>query len=261
MTSFADVRALGTTVGIWAHPDDETYLAGGLMAALRDAGQRVVCVTATRGDAGNGLHIDGTEAQRAALGAVRTAELARALDLLGGVEHHWLDYADGRLVDVNPETAIRRLLMIMDDVRPQTVISFGPDGVTGHRDHRTVAAWTFRAASRARPRPSLLQAAFTPDDLQATADLDERFGIFEAGPPPPVAEHELAVRLRLTGSSLDRKVAALVEQRSQTGELIETIGRERFAAWVNTESFRLARTELGTIADPRHTQPVDRFGP
>ena len=37
---------------VWAHPDDETYLAGGLSAALTDAGQRVVCVTATRGEAG-----------------------------------------------------------------------------------------------------------------------------------------------------------------------------------------------------------------
>ena len=37
---------------IWAHPDDKTYLAGGLSATLTDAGTRVVCVTATRGEAG-----------------------------------------------------------------------------------------------------------------------------------------------------------------------------------------------------------------
>ena len=43
---------LGTVMTIWAHPDDETYLVGGLAAALTDAGHRVVCVTATRGEAG-----------------------------------------------------------------------------------------------------------------------------------------------------------------------------------------------------------------
>ena len=44
----ADLPDLGDTVAIWAHPDDETYLGGGTMAALREAGHRVVCVTATR---------------------------------------------------------------------------------------------------------------------------------------------------------------------------------------------------------------------
>ena len=44
ITSAAD---LGVVLGIWAYPDDEVFLAGGLMAAARDAGQRIVCVTAT----------------------------------------------------------------------------------------------------------------------------------------------------------------------------------------------------------------------
>ena len=44
--------SLGTILSIWAHPDDETYLAGGLMAAAADAGQRVVCVSATAGEQG-----------------------------------------------------------------------------------------------------------------------------------------------------------------------------------------------------------------
>jgi LmbE family N-acetylglucosaminyl deacetylase len=46
------VAGLGTIVGVWAHPDDEAYLSGGLMAAAGDAGSRVVCVTATRGERG-----------------------------------------------------------------------------------------------------------------------------------------------------------------------------------------------------------------
>ena len=71
---------------VWAHPDDETYLVGGLSAALTDAGQRVVCVTASRGEAG------GTDPD---LADIRTAELDTALALLGVTEHHWLDYPDG----------------------------------------------------------------------------------------------------------------------------------------------------------------------
>ena len=52
ITSASDVAELGTILGIWAHPDDEAYLSGGLMALARDAGPRVVCVTATRGELG-----------------------------------------------------------------------------------------------------------------------------------------------------------------------------------------------------------------
>ena len=50
MITSDDVAELGTILGIWAHPDDEAYLSGGLMALARDNGQRVVCVTATRGE-------------------------------------------------------------------------------------------------------------------------------------------------------------------------------------------------------------------
>ncbi len=44
--------ARGTILSVWAHPDDETYLAGGLMAAARDRGQRVVCASASAGEHG-----------------------------------------------------------------------------------------------------------------------------------------------------------------------------------------------------------------
>ena len=41
-----------TLLGVWAHPDDEAYCSSGLMARVRDAGGRVVVVTATRGEQG-----------------------------------------------------------------------------------------------------------------------------------------------------------------------------------------------------------------
>ena len=43
---------LGTVLGVWAHPDDETYLTAGLMAQTVRRGDRVICVTATRGEEG-----------------------------------------------------------------------------------------------------------------------------------------------------------------------------------------------------------------
>ena len=79
---------LGTLLGIWAHPDDETYLTAGLMAqAVRD-GRRVVCVTATRGEGGS---MDEERWPPATMGAVRTAELLRSMEILGVTEHRFLE--------------------------------------------------------------------------------------------------------------------------------------------------------------------------
>jgi LmbE family N-acetylglucosaminyl deacetylase len=41
--SHTDVKELGSILGVWAHPDDEAYLTGGLMAAAIANGQPVAC--------------------------------------------------------------------------------------------------------------------------------------------------------------------------------------------------------------------------
>ena len=236
----ADIRALGTTVAIFAHPDDETYLAGGVLAALRDLGERVVCVSATRGDAGNGLHEGGADEARSALATLRTDELAQALRVLGVVEHHWLDYADGHCAEVEVDEEVGRLERLLTDVQPRTVLSFGPDGFTGHPDHCAVGRWTELAAERCRPRPRLLQAVTTQTDIDAGRDVNDAFQIYVWGRPPTVAQADLACRLELNGSDLQRKVAALRAQHSQTDELVQAIGADRFARWISAESYRQA---------------------
>ena len=153
--SETDLSWLGTTVVVWAHPDDETYLSGGTAAALVDLGHRVVAVTATRGDAGGP---DVTPAGRAETARLRTAELEEALRLLGVAEHIWLDYEDGGCADADPEPAVRRLASLFDDVRPDSVLSFGPDGFTGHPDHQTVSGWVDSALARSAAAPRLLHA-------------------------------------------------------------------------------------------------------
>ena len=85
---------LGTILSIWAHPDDETYLAGGIMAAARDHGRRVVCVTASSGE--HGTDDPGTWPPHR-LGQIRRWEADAAMAILGVIEHHVLGYADGGL--------------------------------------------------------------------------------------------------------------------------------------------------------------------
>jgi LmbE family N-acetylglucosaminyl deacetylase len=234
MTDHEQLRDLGTVLTVWAHPDDEAYLAGGLLALLADAGRPAVCVTATRGEAADPGAGPG---ERAALGALRARELEGALGVLGVREHRWLDHADGSCADADPEQAAKRLACVLDEFRPDTVVSFGPDGFTGHPDHRAVGAWADRAVRRASGSPRLLHAAATPEDLARARTLGDRFGVYDLGLPRVCTADELALRLALDGDVLDRKVEALLLQESQTAGLVSEVGRARFREWVAVECF------------------------
>jgi LmbE family N-acetylglucosaminyl deacetylase len=228
------LASLGPTVSVWAHPDDETYLAGGVYAALRDHGVRVVCVTATRGEAGG----PGTDAvSRSALGQVRTRELDEALAVLGVGEHHWLGHQDGECAQVDSEVAADQIVQVLDEVQPQTVLTFGPDGFTGHADHRAVSHWVDLAVRRSRATPTLLHAVATDAALAVDHELTYDFGVYGEGWPRICEPEELVVDLALAGSELSRKVQALLCQGSQTGGLVEAVGIDRFTAWVASECF------------------------
>src|SRR5688572_14761308 len=122
--SGAGVAGLGTILGVWAHPDDEAYLSGGVMALARDSGSRVVCVTATRGELGTP---DPQTWPPHRLAAERTDELARCLEILGVTEHHWLGYRDGECAQAGASDAVERLCELIEEIRPNTVLTFGPD--------------------------------------------------------------------------------------------------------------------------------------
>ncbi|HEY7816058.1 MAG TPA: PIG-L family deacetylase [Nakamurella sp.] len=235
ITTSTGVAELGTILGIWAHPDDEAYLSGGLMAIARDLGARVVCVTATRGERGTADPITWPPDR---LAAARTVELARCLGILGVDEHHWLDYADGGCASADTAAAVHGLSGIIDRVRPDTVLTFGPDGFTGHPDHRAVAGWAAAAVDRAgRPGTRLLQAAASHSRHERWGPLNERLGVFEPGFPMLVPDDRLAVGLDLAPGIAARKVQALTAQLTQTAGLIQTLGLRTYTDWVGEESF------------------------
>jgi LmbE family N-acetylglucosaminyl deacetylase len=221
------LREMGTVLMVWAHPDDETYLAGGLSAALTDDGHRVVCITATRGEAGG---------DAADLATIRTTELEAALARLGVTEHHWLDYADGRCADVDQDEAAGRIAEVLDAVAPDTVVTFGPDGFTGHPDHQAVSRWVDRALARPRVGGTVTLLHAVSREHRADQGLDEDYGVFELGRPRILPDREIDLLLPLPDGLLDRKVSALLLQESQTAGLVAAVGLPRFRAWVSTEA-------------------------
>ena len=242
----ADVAQLGTIMGIWAHPDDEAYLSGGLMSMATDAGARVVCVTATRGERGTA---DPVEWPPDRLGSLRAVEMARCLEILGVTEHHWLGYRDGGCAAIDPSSATERLCELIEQVGPDTVLTFGDDGITGHPDHQAVGSWAAAAVDRVgRPGMRLLQAAVPRRRSPRWDRVDRDLGVYEPGFPVGVPDRALAIDLALPAGATERKVRALTAQQSQTSGLISLLGRETYAAWVSDESFAEQVSDSGGAA-------------
>jgi LmbE family N-acetylglucosaminyl deacetylase len=229
-----DTTPLGTIVSIWAHPDDETYLAGGLMAAAAARGQRVVCVSATAGERGTD---DPGRWPPLRLARVRTWEATAAMAVLGVTEHAFFGLPDGALGnhDADGRTLVDDLL---DRVRPDTILTFGPDGMTFHPDHLVVHRWVTEAwETRGRPCRLLHAASSVEFDGRFRSSF-ENLGVYMTDDRPiPVEPDDLAVHLVLDGAALDRKVAALAAMATQTGALIERLGASSFADLVAEEAF------------------------
>ena len=246
---------LGTILSVWAHPDDETYLAGGVMAAAAERGQRVVCVSATAGEHGTP---DPQTWPPERLGQLRRWEAAAAMAVLGVSEHRFLGLPDGALVDHEAEgrAAIGRLL---DEIEPDTILTFGPDGVTFHPDHIAVSRWTTSAWERRGRRGRLLYAAVTADHLARFGELYDEWGVYmTAERPAGVAVDELAVHVELHGWQLDRKLTALAAMASQTADAARHLGPETYASLVAEETFVDASSILGGSSNSGKRRSVSR---
>jgi LmbE family N-acetylglucosaminyl deacetylase len=240
----------GTILGVWAHPDDEAYLSAGLMARARARGQRVVVVTATAGEQGTDRPDLWPPARLAAL---RRHELRASLAALGVSEHVLLGLPDGGLDQID---CAERIAAIIDVVRPDTIVTFGPDGITGHRDHRAVSAWTTAAWRATGGDARLWYAATSRAFHERWGAVNDRLGLWaEAGPPPAVDADDLALALELDDAQLDQKLAALRAHASQTTPLLEAMGLDDYRVWWRTECFvdatRVLEASLASVGSAR----------
>jgi LmbE family N-acetylglucosaminyl deacetylase len=227
---------LGNILGVWGHPDDEGYLSAAHMMRALDAGYRVACVTASRGELGS------TDPERwpagESLARVRTAEMEAALAVLGVTDHVWLDYPDGGVADVDPAEGTARVLEQVRRTRPDTILTFGPDGMTGHTDHIAVSEWVDLAVQQYDgPTPAVLHATNTPEWLARWRPTLDEANVYMGGEPPchSLAEHKS--HIVLTPQERDRKIEAMVCQISQIQPLLDLFGKDTFQEAFSEESF------------------------
>jgi LmbE family N-acetylglucosaminyl deacetylase len=123
-------------VAVFAHPDDERVI-GPLLSRLARQGRETHLVIATDGSKGirDFAHIPaGPE-----LAAARTREATCAANRVGVRKLHLLGLPDGGLASFDQLGKLRSALVaIIDSLKPAVIITFGPEGGTGHPDHRLV---------------------------------------------------------------------------------------------------------------------------
>jgi LmbE family N-acetylglucosaminyl deacetylase len=214
-----DIKKLGNILGVWAHPDDEVFSMGAIMATAIRNDQKVVCVTATRGEAGVQ---DETRWPSSQLAQIRTEELEHAYEILGVTEHFWLDYPDGGCMDVNQNEAIQRVVSLIEIYKPDSILTFGPEGMTGHPDHQTVSAWASLANEKAGSNAKIYHATNTKEQYDSLKDADEQFSIFFNIEQPPITNKtECDICFCPNDKILGTKIAALKAMPSQTEGLLK----------------------------------------
>lgn len=235
---------------IFAHPDDETFCAGGTIARYKAAGIPTDLLCATPGDAGRSSGVP--VSSREELAAIRRGELQNAARILG-IEHvEQLGHGDGTLSTLEPTELIGQMVAFVRRTRPTVILTFGPEGApTGHRDHKAIsraATATYFlaglptsypeqiASGLAAHRPQRLyyhawsfphvDSSFKAESVPATATIDVRAGkeaklaAFKAHVTQQYA-YDLFVRGVLLDTESWALASGIPQRRAMTDDLFE----------------------------------------
>jgi len=208
---------------VLAHPDDESFPMGGTLAKYAAQGVQVTLVCATRGEAGI------PELTADATAQIRTQELQAAAAALGLAGVRFLGYLDGHLADADPATIVGQLADIMTATQPQAIITFGPDGISGHPDHQAIHRFTTAAFDQAGLPARLYYLAPSEATMQGCGVIPS-----EDIAGGPVAAIDVA-------GTLVAKVRAMQSHASQ---------KPPYTGPPETEAERLACHEYFTLARP-----------
>lgn len=233
--STKDIQSLGTILGVWAHPDDETFTMGCIAAAAVRNGQLVVCVTATRGEAGVQ---DPSRWPSHKLASIRTKELQKALKIIGVKHHYWLDYKDGCCHQISQKIAARRIADLIELHQPNTVLTFGPEGLTGHSDHQTVSHWTSLAIKMSRHPTNLYHVVQAEEQFDHLIEVDKKFNIFfNIEKPPLTSLNQCDICYCGNQTLVNIKLRSLAAMPSQTEALLSAFNKDQLKKSFGIETF------------------------
>jgi N-acetyl-1-D-myo-inositol-2-amino-2-deoxy-alpha-D-glucopyranoside deacetylase len=176
---------------VHAHPDDESIGTGATIAKYAAEGAHVTLVTCTLGELGEIIppslaHLAADREDR--LGEYRIGELDAACAALGVTDHRFLG-GPGRWRDsgmmgtegnddprcfwqADVDEAARALLDVIDEVRPEVLVTYDANGFYGHPDHIQAHRVSWRAFQLGAPGLAKFYATAAPDSDQVTTEID-----------------------------------------------------------------------------------------
>ena len=251
---------------IAAHPGDEAFGFGGAIATAAADGAYVVVVCVTRGwydrrlgakspaPGGKNRDVKYDAVTWRNLDTVREDELRRSVAVLGVRVVRMLDYAEGELDQADFDLLVGRLVEPIRMHRPEVILTFGPDGVTGDSDHIVLA----RAADAAYRRAA--EPLSYEDDLEEDQVAWRAAKLYHLVVPPSAVTDALGDRapadgygspidptLRIDlGELAQLKLAAISRHVSQTGSSgpFHDWGTAARDAFLAAEHYRLASSAL-----------------
>ncbi|WP_027417195.1 PIG-L deacetylase family protein [Aneurinibacillus terranovensis] len=122
--------------GVFAHPDDETFVGASIFYEAAVRGKEVVLFVATRGEAGKSGRLGAMTREQ--LAERRKLELRAALDIIKINTFHQLTYPDGKLSQVDREQLIQDVATFINEQHAQVIVTFPEDGISGHPDHTAI---------------------------------------------------------------------------------------------------------------------------
>lgn len=123
-----------TIFGIFAHPDDEAFGPSGTIATLAKENE-VYLICVTNGDAAEGH-------PNPELGNIRQEELRSSAKILGVKDVFFLNFLDGELSNNLYHDVAKEIQKILEEKKPELLITVEPRGVSGHIDHIFVSMVT-----------------------------------------------------------------------------------------------------------------------
>jgi N-acetyl-1-D-myo-inositol-2-amino-2-deoxy-alpha-D-glucopyranoside deacetylase len=274
---------------VHAHPDDESIATGATMAHYVAAGAHVTLVICTLGEEGE-IHVPALAQLEAAqadqLGGYRIGELRAACAALGVTDYRYLGgagrYRDSGMMGTpandhprcfwraDVDEAAAHLLAVIDEVRPQVVVTYDDNGFYGHPDHiqaHRVAMRAVEMAANAGYGPAKVYFTATPISVMeagmaAFADSsDNPFGEVTSAADLPFGTPDDQIAACVDGQDqASRKVSALRAHATQIPDTswLFTIATNFGTAFMGLEHFTLAAGKKGD-GDGPHGWESDLF--
>lgn len=196
-------------LAIFAHPDDESFGPGGFIATKAKEGAVVHLLCATRGQAGhNSTGRDTSE--------IRSAELQEAARILGIQKVTFLDFKDGCMCNIDITRLMEIIAQEVQDFKPDILLTFNLNGVSGHVDHMAVAS----AVTKVFNTTQIAQKLYYFTESKTFSEKMKNYFIYF---PEGSIKEEVDEVVDLSGI-YEKKVAAMRAHQSQIKDLETVLG-------------------------------------